>query len=1806
MILDKIKKVIALLYFVAFWNILNIIGQTISVSGNAFLPGETDHSGVEVQFQQIAPGSDLFTFNTNSAGAFAGLVTEGVYDVFYSKTGGYCPGGVTLLGNSLYSDSVYADTTLTLTIGGTLTGTYGPGTYHVTCNATAGAGLNILPGARFEFDPGISFTIPINTVISGSKTDSVVFTSATASMWTGIIEEGNIQLNYCVVENASVAIRENGSHNHVTLNHCTLDGNTTAIYYSGISKDNTLDSCVISNNGTGLRGISTNECDLTASYTQFIGNTKALDLDLTNTSVHIRSYVTFDHCVFSDNGSGPDLTGRSLHVNTYSSEFYNNGGNVFSGNGTSGYGWAKYNIHECVFDGSGTFRTTGASWDIRNSTFNSNQSFSINGSSFIKVYNSIMPGANFGGNSEMFNTNHFGGTVTTGQSFTGVPVSTNANGDPIDPFGNTSIDPDFEDALNDDFRLKSTSSCIDAGDNSEVNSALDIDEKARIWDGNNDLTATVDMGAYEYGAALPNEYDLGVVSIETPINSCLHGSTEVVSIAVRNYGRLDVDSFTISYSIDSGLTWVNELVPTSLLNTEEEIYSFAQTADMSTTGLYNVVAVVTLNDDIYQSNDTLISQIYTYPVLTSITNPENPECYGEATGSALVNVSGIAGPFGYLWDNPSQSVVPNPTDLVSGWNVVTVSTLNGCEVQDSVYLSSPTEIKVGMDSTNATCVALINDGMAIAQPTGGSSVQYTFLWNDSLGTTSDTLVGMAPYETYQVTVSDSLGCSVTRDITLGVFTEINSNISVDSISCFGLEDGKTFVNPIGGSSPYSIIWNDTINADSLTGLSVGIYNVFIVDSLGCIGSDSIEVIEPLAMQINFVNTQGITCHDDNNGHAQVITTGGTTPYQYSWQNSASTTSVGTALASGYQSVTVTDNRGCEIMDSIHLINPDSIIMDVLITNPVCAGTATGALDLTLIGGVTPFQISWSNGSGNEDISNLYSGIYSLILQDNNGCIRVKNVTIQDPDPLQFNLSVEDESCVDACDGMLSITPQNGMPPYVYNWSNGDSTLILTNLCPGTYELDLTDARGCNVQDDNLIVEAATPIIATVQSTSTPCDAFGGTAFVFANGGAGNLSYIWSNGDTLTNIENLGAGIHAVKVIDDNNCTKVTPFSIPSNGTLAITLNQITDVVCGEASTGSVDISISGGNAPYSIVWSNSTTTEDLANVPKGSYWVEVTDSSGCVQSATYLVDGPDPLNIDYNAQTANCGQANGSIDITVSGGTPNYSYNWSTGSFSADIENLTAGVYTLALADGNSCVDTINIALSNANGPQIIIDSIHSVPCGATDGSIFTSIISNAPVSYNWSNGDTTSNLIDVPGGFYNLIATDAFGCIGSQIVVLQDDKPTVTEICIVDVKDSVNSNAVRWNPATDSDIIGYNIYRETVASGVYSFVQFVDTSESTIWVDSSANPSIRSYRYKIGSVNSCGEEAEYGAIHKTMHLTMNLGLGGAVNLIWEHYEGFAFGTYIINRYTTSAGWEILDSVPSNITSYTDLTPQINSDLTYYISVLKPGGCFPQLRNNTHNTTRSNTAEMPARKELSSAILITNTIPGNCNGLATLLIEGGQEPYSFIWSGNVITSDSNNASTLCEGNYSVMIFDSFGDSTEVVFVVESDSTSTILASTEVLSNDDGTCLGAAVVTPTGGVPPYIYQWDGNTNNQSTSTADSLCAGTYSVKVSDQMGNFTFVFATISKLTGLNSIVNDVEVEVYPNPMESRAIIDVRIADGIPLDLTLFNLLGEEVWSRDQVGNGKIALERRTLSAGIYYLKVIKRDHSLLTKKIVIE
>jgi hypothetical protein len=300
------------------------------------------------------------------------------------------------------------------------------------------------------------------------------------------------------------------------------------------------------------------------------------------------------------------------------------------------------------------------------------------------------------------------------------------------------------------------------------------------------------------------------------------------------------------------------------------------------------------------------------------------------------------------------------------------------------------------------------------------------------------------------------------------------------------------------------------------------------------------------------------------------------------------------------------------------------------------------------------------------------------------------------------------------DGDATVTAFGGTPNFTYNWSDGQATAQATGLAAGTYTVTVTGSDSCAALISTTITEPGTAVtIDSLSVTDVSCNgAADGTGSVYASGGTGNLTYSWSDGQSSNNATGLSGGGYNITVTDANGCTASDSIVVIEAGAFSTSVAS-TNISCNGANDGSIDLTVTGGTAPYTFLWSTGTTTEDvsgLAFAPSTApYMVTITDANGCASINGSDIQEPLVLSVSTGSITdpTSIGGTDGAVDMTVAGGTAPYTYLWNTGATTEDLTNIGAGSYTLAVTDANGCAGTA-VAVVN-DGPDGVTENLVNV-----------------------------------------------------------------------------------------------------------------------------------------------------------------------------------------------------------------------------------------------------------------------------------------------------------------------------------------------------------------------------------------------------------------------------------------------------------------------------------------------------------------
>ena len=511
--------------------------------------------------------------------------------------------------------------------------------------------------------------------------------------------------------------------------------------------------------------------------------------------------------------------------------------------------------------------------------------------------------------------------------------------------------------------------------------------------------------------------------------------------------------------------------------------------------------------------------------------------------------------------------------------------------------------------------------------------------------------------TYTVTPTSGTCAGANFQVVVTVNPSITPNITLQNSNCFGANNGSIQTNIVGGvpfstGAPYIISWTGpngfTSNSNSITGLAPGVYTLAVNDAGGCPFTNSYTITEPADIIITTDNRKDISCFGANNGAISISVTGGAGVYTYAWTKNgtafASTEDIAN-LSPGVYKVSVNDANGCVPKTATYTITEPTVmsVSVVSTTNEVCYGDATGAINIKTSGG-TPIETSpgvfdyiysWTGPSGftstNQNLSSIPAGTYTLKITDKNGCFLTLSVNITQPTELLIKATTTPITCYGANNASISLAISGGTAPYQIKWSNFATGTVQTNLSAGNYQITITDAVNCQKVLNIIIPEA--PIFAitpTIKGISC-YGAHDGSINLNFVGGKSPVSLVWSDNSTSgATRNNLGAGNYTVYINDATPCNITQTFVILEPQQLVINANITHALDCNNTNSGAINVLVAGGNQPYTFLWSNGATTQNLTNIPAGNYLVTVTDAKGCTQTGQYTVTRPLPITIGVN------------------------------------------------------------------------------------------------------------------------------------------------------------------------------------------------------------------------------------------------------------------------------------------------------------------------------------------------------------------------------------------------------------------------------------------------------------------------------------------------------------------------------------------------------------------------------------------------
>jgi gliding motility-associated-like protein len=1026
----------------------------------------------------------------------------------------------------------------------------------------------------------------------------------------------------------------------------------------------------------------------------------------------------------------------------------------------------------------------------------------------------------------------------------------------------------------------------------------------------------------------------------------------------------------------------------------------------------------------------------------------NVTCNGQANGTITTTVSGGTGSYNYNWGG--GVITPNRSGLSAGNYSLTVTDANTCTADAWVAISEPSSIVLATSVVDVACYGA-STGAVNLTASGGTGV-YGYGWSN--GVTSQNNPGLSA-GLYRVTVTDANNCSQSASATVATGSQLIPALSVTNATCYGLANGAVSLSVSGGAGSYTYSWSNNATSQQINTLAAGSYAVTVTDAANCSVSSSAVVTAPA--QLNIVTAQqNITCNGAGNGSINITVTGGMGAYSYNWSNGAGTEDISNLLAQSY-TVTVTDNNLCTNTATVAITQPAVLAVTSSHTNVLCNGGSTGTITTTVTGGTSPYTFNWSDGGNTPNRTTLQAGSYSVTVSDVNGCSATASNVLTQPAAIILSTTKADVTCAGAATGNIDLTVSGGVSSYQYSWSNNAVSQDLASITAGNYTVTVSDANSCTVTAIATVSQPSPITISFALNNVTCYGGNNGSIITQTSGGNGGYVYNWSNGSQNASATNLTAGNYTLSINDATNCA--TSLTILVTQPNPIVLSQISTLVsCSNPNSGSIDLSVSGGAFPYTYAWSNAAATQDINNLPSGNYSVTVTDRDNCTATlGPVSISQPNGISLTTTVTNALCnGAANGAIDLSVSGGAGSYTYTWSNGAATQDINGLVAGNYRVTVTDANSCIATTAVQVSQAAGVQVTLTKTDATCFGSANGAVTTTINGNTGnVVYNWSNGATSSGIANVAAGTYTVTVRDAQNCSSTSTAVVAQPPAIVVNETHTNVDCNGNSTG-----AIQTNVSG--------GTGSYSYLWSNAATSSSV-----SNLAANTYRLTVTDAASCSASiavvVSQPAILSVTETHKPYACANKPGAIDVEVSG-GTGPYNYN-WTNAANTQDLNNLQSG---------------NYRVTVSDARGCVAN--------AAVTISELPV---LTTHILKTDvTCNGGNNGTINLTVAGGTAPYQYMWNNG---ATSNTLANLPASNYRVLVTDSnscvITDTTTITQPVEIQIAETI---TNLLCHADAN--GAIQVSATGGNPGgYTYQWS---NQSASQQLQNLPAGTYSVTVAD--------------------------------------------------------------------------------------------------------
>ena len=983
----------------------------------------------------------------------------------------------------------------------------------------------------------------------------------------------------------------------------------------------------------------------------------------------------------------------------------------------------------------------------------------------------------------------------------------------------------------------------------------------------------------------------------------------------------------------------------------------------------------------------------------------------------------------------------------------------------------------------------------------------------------------------------------------------------------------------GGSSiSWTCDWVPPSVADDVTFYAVG----NLANGSGSSGDKiitntlTVTVEPPVALDISFTNIEDVSCFGEEDGSALAEATGGSAPYDFLWDNGENS-ALATMLAAGSRTVTVTDNDGNSTSASVTIGSPSEIQINPGVDNVTCFGEEDGFVDLAPSGGVGDYECVWSDGIDDCVRDGLSGGLYFITISDADGCTNVFDIEIEEPNMLELNLSVIDESAA-GNDGSITSTPTGGTSPYQFDWSNGvqefGQSSTIDGLMGGNYGVTVTDQNDCQEEAMVTVGSLACMLDATASISNIQC--FGDSTGVISTNVTGAndpVSYLWSDGSTSAALTDVPAGIYSVVITDASNCEIILDQLVVSQSDeLLVNVLSVNDASCEDSADGSIILNVFGGDGEYDLSWSNG------------------------VMNDTTIVQGDTLINIPDT------------------------------------LTNLALGTYTYTLLDGNLCVKTDSIVIQNGDEEDpvlvlqqgtVYLDSMGQAPAatfdlvdaGSTDNCGIDSVAFMTPAftCADIESFDFQVELFDAAGnstrGFATINVVDTIGPVidcgnitdieTNSCAALNYPLPTATDNCVVDTIQLIEGLPSGVAFPSGTTIVTYAAIDDCGNSATCSFnvTVNIDLEITTVSTLDVSCPGESDGAISVDVIN--GGTPPYMVTSSAGSLD-NLPAGEYIISVVDANGCTATETVIINEPvplffafgvvdTVSCpgendGMVLLDTLPDNLSWEFNGDPNMLSAGQYEVTITDAGsGCTSIAEFSVADPdelTLANVAVVdPLCYDSQDCAVLFDAVGGTGNISVTL------DPESeYCGSGvTIILEDENGC--FYEESFVFAVPDSISVDNELI-----------------TDSNEGANDGSVEIDVEGGMGSLSYVWT-NENGDTISVDQDLlgvAGGIYILEVTDSNGCqklYEYTVGTITSTVDLDP--SDLRIKLYPNPASD--IINIEFIEERPQSIELIDIAGKQIKLIRTIQSGSQTIDMTDIESGLYLVRIAYEEDIVLKR-----